>query len=256
MLTCPERYRLRQHVQRWEDEPEKPAFVKGELLHLGLAHLYMYKKYRDEGRTGFARDWHTPADAMRIKAEAKGGMWLHHLPLVTEAYKLYSQEYGWDKHWEVMYIEKELKVRVEGHLYTQRADLIVRDRDTKLVWIVDHKTTSRITNRTANSFTLNGQFVGYNMLGRAFFKEQFGGVRLNLVQLAKEDYAFSRPRLAPAPNTNDRFRNTILYGEAMIASMEATLGTDQPWPQTFATDTCIGRYGQCPMFDICQWGEP
>jgi hypothetical protein len=261
VLTCPERYRLRAHVQRWEDEPEKPAFAKGELLHLGLAHYYMYKKYRDADRRGFLEDWLGPQEAMKRKAKAEG--WEKYLPLVSRALKLYHEEYGRDTHWEVVHVERELKVRVgkdatnpKGHLYTQRADLIVRDRDTGLIWIVDHKTTSKITARTANSFVLNGQFIGYRMLGQAFFGEKFGGVKLNLIQLKEDDYDFKRPRLPPSPNTADRFKTTILFGETMIATMTALYGTDKPWPQAFATDTCIGRYGTCPMHDICQWGEP
>jgi hypothetical protein len=277
VLVCPERYRLRHTAQPWEEEPDKAPFVKGELVHTGLAHLYVRKMLADK----FHRDPVDPAtyynshEAIAVmaikKAAERSDMWHEYAPLAQEALKHYREEWMPDDQWEVLYVEKELKAKVSDevrvfssagwhmssrtYLYTQRADLIVRDRDTDKVWIIDHKTTYRISPKTVRRYTLSGQFLGYSMLGRAMWGKKFGGVKLNMVQLTN-GFQFSRPRLEPAPATDGRLKNTIIHGERLIADLKEQHGMGHPWPQMFAADTCWGSYGPCPMYDYCQWGEP
>jgi hypothetical protein len=259
-------------VQRWEDEPDRLPFVKGELLHCGLAHLYKRKQLEDKGLDPDA--YYKPHEAVGVLAmrnSMRSDMWQEQAPMVQEALVAYEQEWMPDDHWEILHVEKELKARVrdeerlmrgrelpKGHtyyLYTQRADLIVRDKGTGKIWIIDHKSTYRIAPKTVRRYTLSGQFIGYRLLGRAQWGREFAGVRLNMVQLSSE-FKFSRPRLEPAPATDDRFKTTILYGERLIADMTEQHGVDTPWPQTFADSTCWSSYGPCPMYELCQWGEP
>jgi len=191
-----------------------------------------------------------------------------------------------DKHWRVLSVERELRCHVTDeerwvqdgddtgqlfttaemqcwrmvmttfpktfsparYLYTQRADLIVQHSKTGKVFIVDHKTASRPVPNVMRRHALTGQFLGYHMFGSLHYKESFGGVIVNSLQLTNS-YKFKRPTLECAVNSHTKLKTTIIHAERLIRQY-AQAGT---WPHALHETACWA-YGGCPMHDVCQYG--
>ena len=254
VLQCPRKYALQQQTP-WQGSE---ATIKGSLMHIGLAHHYMLQK-EPEG------DWHTPIDAVDELAQVEyergdDGRWLEYPEMIKQTLLEYIQHWK-GEHWEVLHVEEEIKVhlydevRRQKYLYTQRPDLIVQDRWGK-VWIVDHKTAGRVSPTTIRRYALSGQFLGYKLLGKTFFKEKFAGVVPNMIQHPnkKGGAQFARPNLEPAPIAQQRHKQTLLHAERLIRDHQH-LTDPMDWPGVHHEDACWTRYGACPFHNKCQWGN-
>ena len=153
--------------------------------------------------------------------------------------------------WKVLEVENELRARVgeKKHLYTQRADLTVEDPSGR-VWIVDHKSAYRINAKTLDQYILDGQFIGYQMFGRAIYKERFAGVILNRIKLS-QPYDFDRRPIEPAPAALKSFLSTIEEAERRIAAGGQDI---ESFPMALNNQTCYGKYGKCGAYDLCRFG--
>ena len=239
--------------------------VKGSLFHAGLANYYARRKNPEE-----ADRYYTACEAVQVMAQAEAdktadpneaSMWLSSVPVILSALMDYEERYE-DCSWNIVAVEKELVAhipRMEGDtgegdtfLYTQRADLIVRDVQG-FGWIVDHKTAYRITSSTLRQYCLSGQFLGYQVFGRKMFGAKFGGVILNRVKLSAP-HQFDRCSLEPAPQAVTDFTGTLKEIENRI-SKYAGRETGMDFPPVFSDQTCYGKYGPCPAFELCRWGD-
>ena len=229
--------------------PESEPLIRGSLVHIGLAHIYARKQEADAGRD--QNIYYTPMDAILKLAEKNGGQWLDlvdHCCDMVNAYQLY---WGDDHNWEVVSVEEELRAKLRGKwLYTQRADLIVKDQFGK-VWIVDHKTAFRITSVTLTPHILDGQMLGYQMFGRARYGKDFGGVIINRLP-TRAPFQFNRSTLEPAPHALSTFVSNICEVEDMVEKYEGR--PPMEWPGVFSNMICTHKYGKCDAFEQCQWG--
>lgn len=255
VLQCPRKYAL-DAAQEWE---WSPPLIKGSLVHLGLAHHYALKQNPEA-------DLATPVEAVGRLALAQAGelndpRWLEYAELVNQTVSEYIDHWRGEQ-WRVLQVEEELRaqvqddVRGEKYLYTQRPDLIVEDKWGK-VWIVDHKTTYRISPNTIRRYTLSGQFLGYRILGKGFFKDRFAGIVLNMIQLPKDatgGASFKRPNLEPAPVADADHKQTLIYAERLIRDHQH-LTDPMDWPAVHHETACTTPYGPCPFHHICQWGN-
>jgi hypothetical protein len=267
VLQCPRKYALGREKSYTLSDP----LVKGVLVHVGLAHYYKRVWARMQGLKpgkGEPREpedqWYEPLEAisqlaMRNAAETQNTLWMEHCELARHVVDSYIKHWRFEK-WEPLYIEEQLRSHVtddEGNrfLYTQRADLIVKDSAGK-IWIVDHKTTFRIVPKTIRRYTLSGQFLGYRVLGQRAFGDNFGGVVLNMIQLPrdlKDSPAYKRPTLEPAPYALRTFKQTLLTAEGIIKRYQHI---DDPlqWPAVHHETSCWTTYGPCPYHETCQFG--
>ena len=201
-LQCPRKYALSYRVPKDQVVREaSDALVKGSLIHVGLAHVYGLRR----GDT----DLYSPEDAIaelsRRELETTGNeLWEKHRELAQHVVRQYELFWAHED-WTPLLIEEQFKAQVPGpsgmFLYTQRADLVVQD-SMGLVWIVDHKTTFRISSRTVARYVLSGQFLGYRLFGQKIFKKKFGGVLLILIGLPQTTHdqpVFQRPTFEAAP---------------------------------------------------------
>ena len=239
---------------------ETEPLIKGSLLHIGLAHYYV-RMNRDDPDY-----YYSPEDAVR-KLSAVGAreastahaaaLWRVSAPniiLSLQAYEARWRNCGW----EPVMVEEELRAHIPKYngdgkfLFTQRADLAVRDSDG-IHWIVDHKSCYRIESKTLRQHILSGQFLGYQLFGRKLWGDNFGGVIVNRVKLS-QPYGFDRTVLEPAPSAIKLFAKNLALQERMVDMFEGKPPLE--WPAVYSDQTCWGKYGKCDAFELCQWGEP
>tara|TARA_R110000751_G_scaffold22447_4_gene63325 strand:- start:1273 stop:1977 length:705 start_codon:yes stop_codon:yes gene_type:complete len=230
---------------------ESVYLIRGSLLHVGLAHFYQRIKDKDNNPD----QWYGAEESILKLAELEGASWLPEVQLCVDALRDYISYWSQDD-WIPLEVEYELRARlphpVPGQprfLFTQRADLIIEDGAGK-VWIVDHKTASRINSGSLEQYIMSGQMVGYQHFGRALYGERFAGVILNRVKL----YApreFDRCTVPPAPVAVAGFVKTLKWAEYI----DHTIPTD-PMQAPMATNdgACYGKYGKCDAFDRCRFG--
>jgi len=257
-LQCPRKYALSRERSYTLSEP----LVKGVLVHLGLAQYYARKKAALAGED--PDRFYSPLEgigqlALQNYTEDQNILWMEMAELAQHVVSAYISHWAKEA-WTPLYVEEQFRSHVtdeEGnrHLYTQRADLIVKDNLDK-IWIVDHKTTFRISPKTIRRYTLSGQFLGYRVLGERAFGENFGGVTLNMIQLprdVKSHPSFKRPTLEPAPFALRTFKQTLLAAEGVIKRYEHL---DRPldWPAVHHETACWTPYGACPYHETCQFG--
>ena len=257
VLQCPRKYAFYAASKEGPPVPtDAPALIKGSLLHVGLAHRYALKKDPDA-------PLYAPLKAVEGLAakQVNADVWAKWVPLVQETMLQYDLFWA-SEQWEVMDVERELVANIkdekrnEVYLYTQRADLVVRNKHTGLWYIVDHKSTFRISGKTKRRYTLSGQFRGYEFFGRGLLKKRFGGVILNMIQWPKDkaDAVFERVDLEPAPYADRTFTQTIIHAERLIRDLKPTAHSPLDWPGVHHETACWTAYGPCPYHATCQWG--
>lgn len=122
---CPKRYEY--YAVDRITSPDAEALRYGSLVHEGLAAIYR------------GEDWHAVLkDAyMQVKWDSD---YESVVALLEEYEDAMQRLYEDPKRWEVLHVEESFVH--EGIGFTP--DLIIRERSTGDVWVVDHKTTSRI----------------------------------------------------------------------------------------------------------------
>tara|TARA_R110002020_G_scaffold12271_2_gene45187 strand:- start:2808 stop:3731 length:924 start_codon:yes stop_codon:yes gene_type:complete len=236
--------------------------VKGSLIHVGLAHYYQQKSVENPD------DYYTPAEAITVLAQEEAdkardfnerNLWLSSVAPIIGAMDAYEHEYDSRCNWKVVAVEKELRAHIpiekgsdDTFLFTQRADLIVEDGHG-FKWIVDHKSCYRITGKTLRQFILSGQFLGYQVFGRKMYGNKFGGLILNRVKLS-QPHGFDRCSLEPAPAAVSGFIRMLRQTEQRIRDY-SHLTDPMDYPPVFSEQVCYGKYGQCPAFELCRWGD-
>ena len=250
VIRCPRLFAWKEVEKR--SFPITAPLVNGSLLHIALAHHYQRLKELQTG--GEPNDWFLPEEAIEHlawKNADESPLWLAAVPKIVDAFVAYRNNWLGEE-WRVLEVEEELRAHLgkERHLYTQRADLIIEDVQSR-VWIVDHKSAYRLNSKTLRQHILDGQFIGYQLFGKAKYKERFAGVLVNRVKLSPP-YDFDRRPLEPAPDALNHFIQVIEEGERRIALFE---GRDVlEWPMALNNQTCFGKYGQCDAYDLCRFG--
>lgn len=161
---------------------------------------------------------------------------------------------------EVLAVETEYEVGLREFTFTRRLDLVVKGRDG-LVWVYDHKTAARPSERMAGADS-DWSLLTQELIGRHVVAPQhnlpFGGVVLNVIGTQKRaeqgyDAFFRQPLRFPgrmveaAPRTLHRL---LTWRQELMGS--------NPWeyPRTGAvTSGCVERYGVCDFKALCLYGR-
>lgn len=250
-IRCPRLFAWKE-IEGIRGEISAPL-VRGSLLHIGLAHHYARVRERQTG--GDPERWLAPDAAIATLAEKnseESPLWMDCAPAIIDVYFAYRENWG-QEDWKILEVENQMKARVgeKKHLYTQRADLTIEDPHGR-VWIVDHKSAYRINSATLRQHLLDGQFLGYQLFGKAKYGKRFAGVLVNRVKLTPR-YDFDRRALEPSPSAYKWFVRAIEEGEKRIAE---NLGKPpMEWPMAISNQICFGKYGACDAFDLCRFGE-
>lgn len=255
VLRCPQLFAYR-HLLFPEGGSKRAALVRGSLGHVGLAHHYALLRAAQRKETS---DLAPVPTAMRLVAKTFGELGEEMLPVAEAAVSTYLNRFHGERLLVEM-VEQEVRARVcaeavapgRSFLFTQRIDLAFRGQDGRY-WITDHKFVAKPSRATAERYALSGQFLGYQWFGRQLWKEQFGGVIVNLVGCVPP-YHIERAHIPPAPAILARFPQIVADAELTI---ERLAGRD-PWHYPCAANeiTCAQVYGECCEFwELCQWGK-
>lgn len=252
-MRCPQLYAWGYGCVRSEESsrfPPTEPLVRGSIGHVGLAHLYHRARCIQKGRD--SSDHYSPSEAMRLCAESFGELGLAMLPIASRVVAAYAQHYG-SEPFEIVAVEEPLETEFLGYRYTARADLIIRDRSSK-VWIIDHKFVGRVDSKVYRRYVLSGQFLGLIHLGSRIYGSDFGGIRLNLIT-TRDPIKFERYTPEPAPWMLQRFPEVVAHAERGIAEVKRLIAEDKIVPACPSEHTCMTSYGECPAYELCRWGE-
>ena len=216
-LRCPRLFAYQYRMPKAAEDGDRPALLKGSLVHQGLAHHYARRRSADAGTD--VEEWATPAAAIDDCASKLGRHANKYVDLAKSAVQQYAVHWSHERV-EVLHVEDVFRADIEGYLFTQRFDLVVREVDGR-VWIWDHKTTGRLSGSVAERYTLSGQFLGMSSFGRSVFGDEFGGVRLNFIEIAdNKPCRFVRQLPDPAPQALKNFPLTVLHARETIDMLD------------------------------------
>lgn len=238
------------------NQGDKSPLVRGSLLHVGCAHFYSQmravQQKTDPGR------YYDPLDAMALVAPDWGELGKNLLPLTQQVMTEYMKARAADAiNYRIVNVEEQVRAMLgDKYLFTQRWDLVLLDR-AGLVWIMDHKSSSKPGPSTVLNYMLSGQFLGAELIARKMFKErgaQWGGIKINVLGVSNP-FSFPRDNLPFRGGAVDRFRDDMVVLEDKLADLEKR-GVD-PWeyPGAWHEHACNTRYGPCAYTDVCRYGK-
>lgn len=259
MLECPQKYSYRYNLDMEASIPAA-ALMKGSLTHLGLAHHYLRKQLEDQGKS--KDEWLNPFEAMRLKAqqEPEFGEVLSGIEDAVDAYQRFWKDQ--DQKITILEVEKLAYAVIadpvaknedgtpKEYLLTGRFDMVIEDEDGG-VYVVDHKTTSRLTASHAKFYSMSGQLLGYEYMARRIYGDRLKGVILNLAQI-RQPFKFRRIKLDPRPNLSAQFEQTVIDAESLITQYSNR--DPMHYPKAMNELTCFHRYGACDYMDTCKFG--
>lgn len=230
-----------------------PALVKGSLFHLALAQHYM--RIKEEQTGGNPEKWATPEAALQRASIQKGPVAQQVLPEIMRAYRAYARQYLADAYnMSVVGVEELGETLIAGkYRLTGRMDLIYKDASGK-IFVVDHKTSGRITPKHKIFYSVSGQLLGYSRMASEKYGDQYGGFILNLIQLG-DSPSFTRMQLPRSPNLERQFEDRVKDIEESIDRMVAERRHYTEWPKAMSELTCVTRYGECKFLDRCRFGQ-
>ena len=243
--ACKQRFAYR-FVLKLQPLRDNEYAALGTLVGIGLMHYYLAVLGRDE-----ALDWRT---AMQNAPARVSYRFADAVPIVER----YLDHWAGDPEWEILDVEREFLVTFGGRPYTQKADLVVLRVADGCVWLVDHKTSSRI-DTFASRLPMDPQFLGYQVLGPAvvptidwsrFGRRPYGGVVANMISSVRDEY--DRVEILSQPQVIDGYRRSMVSVLAEVERWEQS-GTD-PWEWERNYGSCQERYA-CDYLPLCRQGE-
>jgi hypothetical protein len=262
MLECPQKWSYRYNLGL---EPQIPAIalMKGSLTHLALAHHYTRKQAEDKGEDKNAIL--NPYEAVRLKCRNEPE-YSECKDLVEDAIEGYQRHWlEENKRWRILEVEKLAYAIIDDperkntdgtpiqYLLTGRFDMVIENIANGDIYVVDHKTTSRLSKSHIQYYSMSGQLIGYEYMARKVFGDRMKGIMINFVQLGKKN-KYERVVIDPRPNLTAQFEQTVVDAERMITDLEKTGRDPMHYPKAMNELTCYTRYGACPFMDQFKYG--
>lgn len=179
------------YIRKLYANSNNPALGWGSVSHSGLEQFF---------KTGSVADAMSALEGTvdmepLVRMEREGSYYTpERLRMVLDAYaKEYSDDFD---QWEILDIENNALVELSDDIQWQGIhDLVVRDREDDLIYIIDHKTTGKKVDSSYYSelFDMSQQMTSYHWMGEQLYGEQFNGIIINAIQSTKTiPYNFAR----------------------------------------------------------------
>jgi hypothetical protein len=144
-------------------------------------------------------------------------------------------------------------------IFTGKIDRIVRDKGTLMNF--DHKTSSMGGPNFFNEFYTAMQFRGYKHAAEQLTGEPIHGVIINGIicrpptKDGRVNYDMDRHTIHIADSMVEEWQNSFLISvkewiNYVIDQKHYSTSPEQAFP--LRTGSCIGKYGTCEFFDVCQ----
>jgi hypothetical protein len=246
------------------DESERPHLIIGSLVHIGLAHHYA--RIRQWQRQQDPELYYSAEDAIVMLAGENSG-WAKHvgisIDIVRDHFSFWPHDH---ERFRVLEVEQVHRVMVgadredvrsmcgpAGFLYTQRVDLVLEDAAGR-VYIFDHKGVGHFRGKETRTFTLSGQFLGYQVIGSLTWGRRFAGVVANLFERKEQKRRYKRVSPEPAPFALQCFKENLIETELDIRRKLAAPRNTWHFRKAFSEQICRTIYGECEHFAKCQRG--
>lgn len=195
-------------------------------------------------------------------------------------FEAYTEYYAKDKDkWDILLAESMLSLpeKISTRTFLGKPDLIVREKETGLVWVIDHKFLSQVSEGLIKKLPMDHQVHAYIQMTRHWLDTlghsdwQIRGVIYNVIkksqrrlkkdqtlaQYQKElhdcyveepDQFFTRQHVIVTDHHTRHF-NTFM--QQVVKDMETRENDGQYKRNIYACD----NYGECPYLDLCLSGE-
>lgn len=240
--TCPRKYEYR--INRGLVPKKRATPLEfGGAIHKALDEWY---QSRDEQKALELFTGTYQEDESDAKRTHKMGKWI--LQNYFSSYR--------DQPWKPILSEKAFTVPAPGHpeySFIGRIDKIVEW--DKVLWVVDHKTTSGLGPQYTKKVEPNGQLAGYKWAAKEMGYE-VAGVILDVLLVAKGLLdSSSRSRLQPLLRIDAYISDDRLYEWASEFSHAITrikgCEAKKVWPMEGMFNGACTYYGECPYQKVC-----
>lgn len=170
---CPLKH-LIAYRERWtKPQPEDSPLAKGTLWHAVMErHFLAIQKLQHGELTEQEALDGTSIGIAELLWDQKTGEQSEVQSLIWWMYKGYVERYRLDPQWEVLAVEQKFQQRLPNadgtpsrYILKGKLDLVVRDRKTRKIWIVDHKSGANLPSEM--ELDLDDQFGLYLWLLRS-----------------------------------------------------------------------------------------
>lgn len=160
--------------------------------------------------------------------------------------------------------EQELELKVsDEHTMLVILDLIVREKRTGALWVMDHKTTGRTGMDWWAQYYIDKQGSAYTLAAEQALGEEVMGFIVNAIKPTKEGWferqAFTRTRgdlesfqRQTAHALDRRAKLPVMKGMELERKVTANLLQDEHYPQTTAA---CHLFGNCVYLGMCRAGR-
>lgn len=262
-MSCPRKYFFN-YVLGWVPNVPNNNFVFGNAWHVAMEHLLLnnysdaslaeasemfVKRYREE--LGPETD-----DLYFPKSPTNG---LRGLILYHQRYKNDIENY------DVMYTEVGGKVRLgEDAIMAFKIDCIRRDRHTKMIEVLDHKSSQRRINGWDRLWGLSVQLLSYmHALYSLWDFNKIKGGRVRCTFFRSKTTEFEEVSIRKTPADMESFITDILTYYDMLRKdmylLMETCSEDEPSMPAFprCPESCYSYGRICEYFDVCEaWSNP
>lgn len=271
-LNCRKKYEFSYVYGLATRRPSIP-FLVGGLFHAALDRCYSNKFVLDLDKEKSIADKECEKAASQpgLTPEESDKVWTQAATVVGLLSGYKRQWLDQDKaKWDVIEAEGAFEVKLpNGWRYRGKTDLVVRDKKTKAVRLVEHKTTSRLDAGYVAKLPLDNQILGYiwakNQEGLGIKEVVYNVARKPTIRLKQsetldafckrlqDEYLlnaatyFYRETLTFDPADVERFREELFRFSAEIDRCEK----DKFYYQN--TTQCTA-YGVCPFMPLCTGG--
>lgn len=251
-MTCPREYKFSMVMHRRSDG-RSPALVYGTAWHKALETHYKTRGDRDAVIYETTMQWegHNSPDDYRT------------LDRVLLDYDRYVAKYGMpdgplDEGKTIGVpdlVEISTEVLVPGllHPWTVKLDRFIEDGS--MVWIEDHKTTSRLDKHYFKQFWLSNQMKGYTTVAKQLLPGRIiAGVRINLAHVLTNKTEFHRQTFPFNPEILQEWaQNSNVWLKRLAHDYELlAAGDPEAFPGHYGDNGCSRKFGMCGYHEICQ----
>jgi hypothetical protein len=223
---CPQKWEWA-YVNRWKPNISSPALRFGNLVHASLERFYRpgLKRGPKPGTTFqklYAKELEF-AETMGFRDE--DGTWHDAGEMGTLMMEAYYERWGKDDRWEVLATEMPFHTPVYGEdgqllfVYVGVLDGLWRNRGTKELWVVDHKTTRDDPTSKGEALILDEQCGAYWTYGVDYLRAM--GLLKDDKKLMGMMYNFLRKG-----KPDERAKNSV--GQSL--NLDGTVSKRQPTP--------------------------
>jgi hypothetical protein len=235
-------------IKRLDDSAGPLA--RGSVGHIGAAHFYKRLQQKRLGKDPEA--YYTPQEAMRLykeKHNVEDGVYKlavdtveRHMKVEPTSAKVVNVEDEYGAY--IAYGNQGKRCRL-----TARFDLVLFHSGK--YYIVDHKFVYKHSSQTVKDrYTISGQFLFQQTLGRKIWGKLFGGVYIHAMGVVPpfhDQYYL----LDAAPGALASFLPALKEVLVRIDSLAGEPVT--AYRPAFHEQVCVSAYGACLYFDECQW---